>query len=155
MDKYNEALSIINEQFGNGKDNIIALATIDLESGTPRPVVRDVDAFYEEGVFYIITYALTRKVKQLEANPQVGVSVNFGDFNGMGIAKNHGWVMKPENSEVRAKMHNIFKEWYEVANNESDENFVIVSITLKEARLRLDHGAVLYILDMEQGVALN
>ena len=49
----------------------------------------------------------------------------------MGIAKNHGWVMKPENSEIRAKMHEIFKEWYETANDENDENFVIVSITLR------------------------
>lgn len=131
MEKYNEAISIINEQFGNGKDNVITLATLDLESDNPGPVVRDVDAYYEDGVFYVITYALTRKVRQLEKTPNVAVSVNFGDFNGTGIAKNHGWVMKPENSEIRAKMHEIFKEWYETANDENDENFVIVSITLR------------------------
>ena len=49
MEKHNEAISIINEQFGNGKDNVIALATLDLESDNPGPVVRDVDAFYEDG----------------------------------------------------------------------------------------------------------
>ena len=59
MSKYEEGLKIIEEKFGNGKDNVIALATIAQElsgDGKPRPVVRDVDAYYEDGVFYVVFY---------------------------------------------------------------------------------------------------
>ena len=47
---------IMNERFG--KDNIIALATVDGD----MPAVRNVDAYYEDGAFYIITYALSGKI---------------------------------------------------------------------------------------------
>ena len=54
-DKINEVLL---ERFG--KDSIIALATaID-----NKPFVRQVDAFYENGAFYVLTYALSGKMKQ-------------------------------------------------------------------------------------------
>lgn len=52
---YEEGLKLIDERFGNGKDNIISLATITRELnsyGKPRPVVRSVDAYYEDGTFY-------------------------------------------------------------------------------------------------------
>lgn len=44
---------IMKERFG--KDNIIALATIDNDI----PYVRNVNAFYEDGAFYIITYGIS------------------------------------------------------------------------------------------------
>ena len=51
MDKLNrETADIMAERFG--KDSIIALATA--EDGIPH--VRNVDAYYESGSFYIITY---------------------------------------------------------------------------------------------------
>ena len=56
---YEEGLQLIDEKFGNGKDNIISLATIARESsadGNPRPVVRCVDAYYEDCTFYVVTY---------------------------------------------------------------------------------------------------
>lgn len=60
MSKYKEGMTILEEKFGNNKDNVIALATIALDEtaqGRPRPVVRDVDAYYEDGVFYAVTWA--------------------------------------------------------------------------------------------------
>ena len=45
-----------------GKDTVIALATV--EGGVPY--VRSVNAYYENGAFYIITYALSNKMKQIE-----------------------------------------------------------------------------------------
>lgn len=47
-----ETERIMTERFG--KDTVIALATT--EDGIPH--VRYVNAFYEDGAFYIITYAL-------------------------------------------------------------------------------------------------
>lgn len=45
-----------------GKDNVISLAT----SAENVPYVRYVNAYYEDGVFYVITYALSNKMKQME-----------------------------------------------------------------------------------------
>ncbi len=51
-----EAKKILDERFG--KDTIIALATMDGNT----PCVRNVNAYYEEGTFYIITYGLSNKM---------------------------------------------------------------------------------------------
>lgn len=54
MEKLNSITKeIMDEMFG--KDNIIALATI--KDG--EPYVRNVDGFYQDGAFYVITYALS------------------------------------------------------------------------------------------------
>ena len=50
------ALDVMNERFG--KDSLIALATLDGE----RPSVRNVNALYEDGAFYVITHALSGKI---------------------------------------------------------------------------------------------
>ena len=51
-----EAEKIMMERFG--KDTVIALATV--EDGVPY--VRSVNAYYENGSFYIITYTLSLTV---------------------------------------------------------------------------------------------
>ena len=51
-----EAEQIMVERFG--KDTLIALATTENEV----PYVRYVNAYYENGAFYIITYALSNKM---------------------------------------------------------------------------------------------
>lgn len=55
-----EAEQIMIERFG--RDTIIALATTDHE----KPYVRYVNAYYENGAFYIITYALSNKMKHIK-----------------------------------------------------------------------------------------
>ena len=64
-----EAEKILSERFG--KDNVIALATIEND----LPYVRNVNAFYENKAFYIITHALSNKMKQLAENPHAAISV--------------------------------------------------------------------------------
>lgn len=83
MNYYDEGMAVLQEKFGNGKDNVISLATISLEQGSngaPRPALRDVDAYYEDGVFYIVTYAQSNKMKEIHANPEVAVSVSLRRF---------------------------------------------------------------------------
>ena len=63
-----EAEKIMLERFG--KDTVIALATIENEI----PHVRYVNAYYENGAFYVITYALSNKMKQIGKNPTVGIA---------------------------------------------------------------------------------
>ena len=51
-----QAEKIMNERFG--KDSIIALATV--KDGVPY--VRNVNSYYEDGAFYVITYGLSSKI---------------------------------------------------------------------------------------------
>ena len=65
--KSKEVEALLRERFG--KDSLIALATA-VEN---VPSVRQVDAFYEDGAFYVLTHGLSAKMKQIEANAQVAV----------------------------------------------------------------------------------
>ncbi len=52
--QYEEGIKLLEEKFGHFKDNVIALATTACDKtaeGHIQPVVREVDAFYEEGIF--------------------------------------------------------------------------------------------------------
>ena len=74
-----EAEKIMVERFG--KDTIIALATI--ENGIPY--VRNVNAYYENGAFYIITYALSDKMKHIGKSPVVAIAGDWFTAHGKGI----------------------------------------------------------------------
>lgn len=157
MNKYEEGMKILNDKFGNGKDNVISLATISLENsenGNPRPCVRDVDAFYENGVFYIVTYSKSNKVKQIEANSEVSIAVHFEDFFSSGTGKNLGWVLDPSNAEIRNKLRNAFIEWYDFANNENDKDCCILAIYMKKGTLRINHGEMFYHFDFDNKTAI-
>lgn len=150
MSRYEEGLKIIEERCGNGKDNLIALSTIALEpnaDGKPRPYVRDVDAMYEDGVFYITTWAKSTKMQQIAKNPEVAFAVCGEWFSGNGIGENLGWVLDPKNAELRAKLRRTFAEWYDDANNEQSENCIILAVRITRATVLKDHGAVRYDMD--------
>lgn len=124
-----------------------------MNQDSPKPCVRDVDAYYEDGSFYIVTYALSKKVKQIELNPEVAISVNFEDFYATGTGHNLGWVLDPKNAEIRTKLREVFKEWYDFANDESDVNFCFVQIKLNKGTLRINHGEKFYKFDFITKVA--
>ncbi len=137
MHKYEQALRIMSERFG--KDSLIAIATTDGE----KIYNRMVDAYYENGVFYIVTYALSNKMKQIANNTEVAVcAVEW--FSGRGTGENFGWVLEPENAEIRLKLRKTFSEWYDQANNEQDRNCCILAIRLTEGILIQDHHALRY-----------
>lgn len=158
MSKYEEGLKIIEERCGNNKDNVISLATIATEpsaDGNPMPVVRDVDAYYEDGSFYVMTYGKSNKMRQIAQNKEVAFSVNFEWFSGNGIGENLGWVLDPKNAELRAKLRAVFAAWYDIANNEKDENCCILAIRLTRGTVIKDHGAVRYNMDFVNKIELN
>ena len=59
MGNYESAMGIMEERFG--KDSFIAVATTD---GT-RLYNRMVDAYYENGAFYVTTHTLSSKMVQI------------------------------------------------------------------------------------------
>lgn len=115
--------AIMSERFG--KDSIIALAT----SIDNVPYVRNVDAFYENGAFYMLTHGLSGKMKQIERNSAVAISGEWFTANGVGI--NLGYFGKEENSHIANKMKQVFSAWIDNGHNDfSDENTCILCIKL-------------------------
>lgn len=150
MSRFEEGLKLIEERCGNGKDNIISLSTIALESnadGKPRPYVRDVDAYYEDGVFYITTWSKSTKMQQIAQNNEVAFSVCSEWFSGNGIGENLGWVLDPTNTTLRTKLREAFAVWYDHANNEQNEECIILAIRITRCTVMKDHGAVRYNMD--------
>ena len=150
MSRYEEGLRLIEESCGNGKENVIALATIALEpsaDGNPYPYVRVVAAYYEDGVFYVTTWAKSNKMQQIAQNKEVGFAVCFEGISGSGVGENLGWVLEPKNAEIRTKLRKAFIDWYDQANNERDENCIILAIRITRGTIFRDEGAVRYNID--------
>ena len=64
----NRGMQLLRERFR--RDSVMALATV--ENGAPS--VQNVNAYYENGAFYVITYALSGKMRQLAANPSCALA---------------------------------------------------------------------------------
>ena len=127
-----EGLKVMEERFG--KDNVIVLGTIDGE----YPAVRQVNGYYEDGAFYIITYALSNKMKQIGVNPNVSVCAEW--LSGKGKAVNMGYFGKEENREMAEKLRKAFASWIDNGhNNFDDENTIILKIDLLDCVL-FSHG---------------
>ena len=157
MNAYNEGLRLIDETFGNGKDNVISLATIardPSEEGRVRPIVRSVDAYYEACTFYVVTHARSNKMLQIAQNPEVSVAGCLEMFTASGLAENLGWVLDPKNADLRGKLRKAFEKWYDHANNEQDENCCILAIHLKHGTLNVNHWEKLYHMDFVNKVTL-
>ena len=146
MNQYNEATQIITDRFG--RDTLLSLATM----GENRPSVRIVNSYYMDDAFYVVTYALSNKMKQIETNQEVAVcAVDW--FSGHGTGKNLGWVLEPQNAEIRAKLREAFV-WYDDANNEQDKNCCVLEIRLTDGMLIKDHHAIRYQIDFTNKSAL-
>ena len=132
MSKYDEAMKLLEEQVGN-KDGLITLSTITLEpgaNGKSHPAARIVDAYYEDGAFYTVTYATSGKMQQIAQNPEVAVCIIVENFTADGIGENLGWVCDEKNAEMMTKLRTIFAEWYNEANNDEDPNTCLLRIRL-------------------------
>ena len=122
----------MTERFGH--DNLIALATVDGDS----PAVRTVNAYYEDGCFYTVTYALSGKMQHIAKNPQVAICGDW--FTARGFGENMGHILLPENAAIADKLRTVFAEWYGNGHtNEADPNTVILRMKLSEGVL-FNHG---------------
>ena len=115
--------------------------------GNPRTVVRCVGAYYEDCTFYVVTYGKSNKMLQIEQNAEVSVALSSEMFTAIGVGKNLGWVLEPQNTEIRKKLRSAFADWYDMANNENDENCCILAIYLTKGTLNINHLEKLYHLD--------
>ena len=123
-----KALSLMTERFGH--DTLISLATI---AGN-RPSVRIVNSYYEDGVFYTVTYTLSNKMKQIKKNPEVAVCGEW--FTAHGIGENLGYVLDEKNVELMKTLRTVFGEWYNNGHiDENDPNTCILRIRLTDGLL--------------------
>jgi len=101
MTRYEEGLQVIEERCGNGKDNVISLATIALEpneQGSPGPMSAKWMRYMRTGRSTFTTWATSTKMQQIARNPEVAFAVSGQWFSGNGIGENFGWVLDPKNA---------------------------------------------------------
>lgn len=114
-----------------GKDSLIALATI----SDNKPHVRAVNAYYENGFFYVITHELSNKMRHIRENPVVAICGEW--FTANGIGESLGYICADKNKALAEKLREVFKEWY--YNGHTDESDVNTCIL----RIRLTDGVLL------------
>lgn len=123
-----DALKVMNDRFG--KDTVIVLGT----TNGDYPAIRYVNAYYEEGAFYVITYALSSKMQQITKNPNISVCAEW--FTARGKGENLGYFGKTENKEIADKLRKEFSTWIDNGhNNFEDDNTIILKINLEDAVL--------------------
>ena len=124
--------AIIQERFG--KDSLISLATVDGDI----PAVRTVNTVYIDGAFYVVTYALSGKMKQIAKNPTVAICGDW--FTAHGVGENLGHVLLEENQSIMEKLRTAFSAWYNNGHtNEADPNTCLLKIRLTDGVL-FSHG---------------
>ena len=124
--------AILAERFG--KDSLISLATV--ECGRPR--VRTVNALYLDGAFYIVTWALSGKMRQLSADPHAAICGDWFTANALG--ENLGHVLREENQIIMERLRAAFAAWYANGHtNEADPNTILLKLRLTDGVL-FHHG---------------
>ena len=127
-----ETKRLMDERFGH--DSVIALATQDGD----MPSVRYVNAYYEDGAFYVITYALSNKMQQLGKNQNAPVAGDWFTAHGKGVSL--GYFGKEENRAIAQKLRTAFAAWIDNGhNNFEDQNTCILCIQLTDGVL-FSHG---------------
>ncbi len=113
-----------------GKDSMIALATVD----GGLPCVRAVNACYENGAFYVITHALSGKMRQLARNPAAAIAGEWFTARGTGVSL--GYIGKEENRRIADRLKEAFASWLDNGHVDlQDENTVILCIRLENGTL--------------------
>ena len=124
--------AIMQERFG--KDSLIALATVDGDI----PAVRTVNTVYIDGAFYVVTYALSGKMKQIAKKTTVAICGDW--FTAHGVGENLGHVLLEENQNIMEKLRTAFSAWYNNGHtNEADPNTCLLKIRLTDGVL-FSHG---------------
>ena len=124
MGQWNQdAEKIMIDRFG--RDTIIALSTVKDD----MPYVRYVNAYYENGAFYIITHALSNKMKHIENNSIVAIAGEWFTAHGKGV--NLGYFGKKENVVIADNLKKALAVWIDKGhNNFDDENIIILCVEL-------------------------
>ncbi|HDS7198454.1 TPA: hypothetical protein R1887_005313 [Klebsiella oxytoca] len=130
MGEYHRIAKIMNERFG--QNELIGLAT----KNGDKIANRIVCAYYENESFYVITYSLSDKMKQITIEPNIAICT-LDWFTGNGLGENLGWVCDERNTVLMEKLRAVFSSWYSTCGHvdESDHNTCILRIRLSDGLL--------------------
>lgn len=110
-----------------GKDTAMSLATVNGDMAN----IRVINAYYKKEAFYITTYALSNKMREIVGNPNVALNHNL--FVAHGIGENIGNPLENSNQELRKELKQVFVAFYEKHVNEQDKNTCILKVSLNDA----------------------
>jgi general stress protein 26 len=139
MNYFDEAEMVMKELYG--RDVAMSLATVNGD----KPNIRIVNAYYKENAFYVTTYSLSNKMKDIEKNPNAALNHNLLVAHGMG--KNMGNPLEEQNRELREELKQAFCAFYDKHVCEEDPNTCILKITLTDS-LVFAHDYK-YVIDFE------
>jgi len=132
-------------------DQVIAIELQDSKENIFQRLVfsNEEDNIYkdDDGVFYAVTNGTSNKMLQIAQNSEVSVAGCLEMFTANGLGENLGWVLQPENADIRQKLRAAFSAWYDIANNEQDKNCRILAIHLIRGTLNINHWEKLYHMD--------
>lgn len=122
---FEEAVSAMHELYG--RDVAMSLATV----SDGRPNIRMVNAYFKRDAFYIVSYALSNKVKELRLKPNA--ALNHLLFVAHGVGADLGHPLAESNLSLRAELKEVFSAFYGKHVNEQDKNTCILKISLTDA----------------------
>lgn len=122
---FNEATAVMKELYE--KDVAMSLATVNANKAD----IRVVNTYYKDNAFYITTYALSNKMKEIMKNPNAALNHNL--FVAHGIGENIGNPLEEHNKKLRDELRNVFSAFYDKHVNEQDKNTCILKISLTDA----------------------
>ncbi len=86
-----------------------------------------VDAFFDGECFYVVSHRLSRKVAEIEGNPNVSLcGRRMHSFSGR--ARSIGHPSEAKNASVRGALAKAFESWHFKHNDEPDENMCSLRI---------------------------
>lgn len=138
MNCYKEAIGVMTEQFGH--DVAMSLATVSGDKAN----VRVINAYFKQDSFFITTYLLSNKMKEILANPNVALCYNLFVAHGTGI--NLGNPILEQNSALSTELREVFCAFYDRHVDETDPNTCILKIELIDAVICTNNAK--YIIDV-------
>ena len=116
---------ILSERFNH--HHLIFMAT----SLNNVPSIRALTPYYENGSFYVITDAKSKKMDEISKNPMVAIAGPW--FNASAIANNLGYILKQENQHLYTQLKTYCQSWFELGKVDVyDENTIILQLKITD-----------------------
>ena len=130
IDIYARARQVMEENFGHVLEMSVASAANGVVS------VRDVNAIYRDGIFYVLSRVGNSLMNQISVNPAVGMC--HGSHNMHGVARSLGHPLDPQNAALRKFLKKEFSLNYNeyVTETNPDMRIVEIRVTFAETFTR-------------------
>lgn len=122
---FDRAKEIMQENFGHVVEMCLASCVDN------NVTVRDLNAYYNDGKFYILSKASNSLVHDIAVNPRVGLC--HGSHNIYGTARSLGHPLESKNAALRKLLKKQFSLNYDEYVTEHDKEMRIVEVTVTQA----------------------